>query len=347
MVRRIPERLSHPKDIAASYVARQGIMVSRFFLALLIPGLRLLLFRFESTMGLALVSVTSLRQRQTSSRQMARLLAAAASSSSGTSSSSDDVFMSSLRNRMDEISDTTSRLPLVVLDTMLPRQVLKIKVANPLFLELIRNLIERENPYFGMMGMAKLKTGEQVMMKSGVEVEFETKGIDPGSIQVELRARRRFRIDGDVRNAGGGWTEAKVTFLDSKQEEQEEINDKDDVLGLARAMQIAKEFTAPNVPLKNNQSLVDRWIELARKNERQPGQIDQLLQDLGEIPPADQPSERAFWVGALINPIPAMGVAMEIRPALLSATTAEKRVQIALDGIFASIKHMSGDARMW
>lgn len=94
-------------------------------------------------------------------------------------------------------------------------------------------------------------------------------------------------------------------------------------------------------------SLVDRWIELARENEREPGQIDRLLQDLGTIPPPEAPSDRAFWVGALINPIPAMGVALEVRPALLTADTAMERVDLALDGIEKSIRHMDGTARMW
>lgn len=99
--------------------------------------------------------------------------------------------------------------------------------------------------------------------------------------------------------------------------------------------------------MKDNASLITRWIELAKLNERIPGQIDKLLHQLGDIPPEYEPSERAFWVGALINPLPGMGVAMEIRPALLLSKRAEERVQIALDGILKSIRHMDGTSRMW
>jgi hypothetical protein len=40
-------------------------------------------------------------------------------------------------------------------------------------------------------------------------------------------------------------------------------------------------------------------------------------------------------------------VALEVRPALLTAKTAEERVETALDGIFRSIKHMDGSAKLW
>jgi hypothetical protein len=52
-------------------------------------------------------------------------------------------------------------------------------------------------------------------------------------------------------------------------------------------------------------------------------------------------------VGALINPLPALGVAMEIRPKLLTAVSAEERIEIARDGIYRSIRHMDGTAKMW
>ena len=104
-------------------------------------------------------------------------------------------------------------------------------------------------------------------------------------------------------------------------------------MGVARAISKAEQFDAPSANLDGNLSLVDRWIELARANEREEGQIDELLACIGEMPPSDEPSERAFWVGALINPLPAMGVSLEIRPSLLSATSAEQRVDFALEGI--------------
>merc|ERR1712003_523432 len=106
----------------------------------------------------------------------------------------------------------------------------------------------------------------------------------------------------------------------------------------------AEELTMPNGNMPDNTSLVDRWIELAKEKERSPGQIDGILEDLGKIPPADRPSDRAFWIGALINPLPAMGVALEIRPALLMAEKAEQRVEVALQGILRSIKYMDGSA---
>jgi len=266
-----------------------------------------------------------------------RRLSQTVSSQSQLRAAPDDVdFMASLRTRMDEVGDRYTKLPLVVLDSMLPRQVLKISVSNPVFMELIRTRLVEENPCFGMLGMARLQTGEQVHLRSGVEVQIvgKPKVLDDG-IKLQLQATRRFRIDGDVENAKEGWTEGRVRFLDSVEEEAKE--EETDGIMLARAMSKARKL----------EPLVDQWIELARESERQPGQIDQLLLDLGDIPDDDEPSERAFWVGALINPIPAMGVALEIRPALLTAQTADQRADIALRGIQNSIQHMNGSKKLF
>ena len=137
-----------------------------------------------------------------------------------------------------------------------------------------------------------------------------------------------------------------MRFLDSEKQEEDEVHG-DDRLSVARAISKAQEFTSPNMRMPENLSLVDRWIQLATENEREPGQISRLLEQLGEIPPPEEPSERALWIGALINPIPAMGVALEVRPQLLLAKTAEERVQVALDAIHKSIKHMDGSAKLW
>lgn len=264
-----------------------------------------------------------------------------------------DPFMASLRNRMMEVTDRDTKIPLVVLDSMLPRQVMKIKVNNDLFINLVKSRLEEETPCFGILGIARLTTGEQVHLTLGVEVQIVGKPVnhERGGILLELKAGRRFALEGEVATAANhGWTEGRVKFLSSaEQEEAEETNGQslEDRMALVRAMQTTRAFTTPNINVDGAKSLVDEWIRLAKERERKPGQIDQLLQDLGDIPPVEEPSERAFWVGALINPIPAMGVALEIRPALLTAKTAEERTQVALDGILRSIKHMDGSAPLW
>lgn len=272
--------------------------------------------------------------------------------------------MASLNSRLKEVQQKESELPLVVLDSMLPRQVLELQVNNDLMIKLVRDCLARESPFFGMLGIARLASGQQVHLNRGVEVQIledklqflpEGKGV-----KIALRATgRRFEIEkGGVETVGGddGYTVAKVQFLDSAREEEEEVqkavrrDDENynadtvdyDRMSVARAIMKAKEFTSPNGNMANNLSLVDRWIELAQERERSSGQIDGILNDLGKIPPADQPSERAFWIGALINPIPAMGVSLEIRPTLLTARKAEQRVEVALNGILRSIKYMEG-----
>ena len=285
------------------------------------------------------------RQLQIENQGQTRLFSA--------SSDDDDSFMASLRDRMTQVTDRDTKLPLVVLDSMLPRQVMKIKVNNDLFINLIKSRLEEETPCIGILGIAKLSTGEQVHLTNGVEVQIMGKPVmdeTNGGVLLELKAGRRFSLQGEIDTATQGWTEGRVQFLSSaEQEEEEEENSStlEDRMALARAMQKSREFTSPNMNMEDNRSLVDQWIQLARERERKPGQIDQLLQDLGDIPSVEEPSERAFWVGALINPIPAMGVAMEIRPALLTASTAEGRIEVAFNGILRSIKHMDGSTPLW
>jgi hypothetical protein len=266
----------------------------------------------------------------------------------------------------------------MILDAMLPRQVLQIQIQHPTLKSLMRQRIGMEMPTLGMIGMARTSTGQTVPLRAGVEVEIIEMDRTENSADddrggrgeeipwdVSLRAGRRFVIEGDVERVDGGWTEARVRFLDSSDEEEEEVRRSlssvampdssssygggsvGDRLSVARAISKAGVFTKPNMKMKDNASLVERWVELARQNERHPGQINALLQQLGKIPPEHEPTERALWIGALINPLPGMGVAMEIRPALLLSKSAEERVQIALDGILKSIRHMDGTSRMW
>eukprot|EP00984_Skeletonema_dohrnii_P024967 scaffold14120_cov90-Skeletonema_dohrnii-CCMP3373.AAC.4 len=293
-----------------------------------------------------------------------------ATSSTINNEQQEDTFLSSLQSRLQQVEDNSTRLPLMILDTMLPRQILQIQIQHPTLKALMKHRVNEETPTLGMLGMARLSTGQTVPLKTGVEVEIiqmekatdsppdntsSSTGEEEGW-DISLRAGRRFLIDGEVDKTEDGWTEARVKFLDSSEEEETEISSAmkgpsstesiGDRLSVARAIQKCKEFTAPNMNMNGSLSLVDRWIELAKENERHPGQIDVLLKQLGEIPPEHEPTERALWVGALINPLPSMGVATEIRPALLVSKKAEERVQVALEGLLKSIRHMDGSQRL-
>ena len=49
-----------------------------------------------------------------------------------------------------------------------------------------------------------------------------------------------------------------------------------------------------------------------------------------------------MWVAALINPLPALGVSLEIRPAMLQAASTAVALNIATQGIRSSIDHVNG-----
>ena len=78
---------------------------------------------------------------------------------------------------MQELQATSHKLPLIILDTMLPRQVLQIQIQHPTLKSLIKHrAITMETPTLGMLGMAKISNtpGAQavVPLKTGVEVEI-------------------------------------------------------------------------------------------------------------------------------------------------------------------------------
>ena len=268
--------------------------------------------------------------------------------------------MEDLRRRMQQVSDNETTLPLVVLEAMLPRQVISLQVQNQGLVDLVKSRLQQETPTFGMLGLDPHQEEKNCSyLLSGVEVEIVgTPQVqhDSSRIALTLRAKRRFRIEEEESvesKPGQGWTQAKVEFLDSTKEDAQTT----DTRSIARAKQLCRQFHYhPNQKLlrtlslsaedaDSQKSLVELWVELAKQNERMPGQVDRLLEDLGPIPSWDEPSECALWIGALLNPLPPMGVAHEVRAKLLVATTAEERARIALDTILHSIQLMRGHRR--
>jgi hypothetical protein len=87
---------------------------------------------------------------------------------------------------------------------------------------------------------------------------------------------------------------------------------------------------------------VDKFVEWMVKSEQlDPDALREYLKDVGPMP--DCLRKRAMWVGALVNPIPALPeVCPEIRPAMLACRNDHDRLVLASTALQSSIDRLSG-----
>jgi hypothetical protein len=261
-----------------------------------------------------------------------------------------------LRQRIEAIKAreaSMETLRLLVLDATVPKQVLPLNFdGSDEKRRLNAGTYIGEDVVlgakFGMLGQAP-SNGQ--ILPNGVCVEVTRLMIKPdGTSLIELTAGQRFKIHGqpfeDEEN--GGAPSAKVIWIhDSEGAGEQTVSAGDAVPGTGDATNLestnkrdAKAYDEDSKTLcLELPALVDEWISLviSRKRERQPGQLDLIKSHIGPMPGVDRPAELACWVAALINPIPALGVAYEIRPALLCAPTVGDMVRIASQGVKLSI----------
>ena len=110
--------------------------------------------------------------------------------------------------------------------------------------------------------------------------------------------------------------------------------------------------------------MVDEWYGLASRADTynnvnvtaatrirrgEPGlwvEPDKLLarvsKQLGPRPPLEDPTAFCLWAAALINPLPPLGVSLEIRGRLLEAPTVQRRLEILELGLRRSIDNLRG-----
>mmetsp|Transcript_10221 Transcript_10221/g.22721 ORF Transcript_10221/g.22721 Transcript_10221/m.22721 type:complete len:206 (-) Transcript_10221:1406-2023(-) len=110
--------------------------------------------------------------------------------------------------------------------------------------------------------------------------------------------------------------------------------------------------------------LIEQWLSLAsdqmtydnvdvvagtRRKSGEPGLrvnasalIRKVQQELGPMPSPECPTAFAVWGAALLNPLPALGVATEIRGAVLEAEGAERKLGVLERGLIKSINNLDG-----
>ena len=256
-----------------------------------------------------------------------------------------------LQERMGAIRAREASLdviPIVVLDSTVPKQRLPLTFESG---NARRNLNAGTwlgedlelGQRFGMLGQAP-SNGQ--ILPNGVVCEVTRLMMKPsGESLVELTATRRFKIYGqpfedeknDMRPS------ARVIWIDDDSGAGQQMVLAEDV-DVAAASTDPHEFTAEAQEVAREiPRLVEEWLALviSRRRERQPDQLKLIQSHIGPMPDAmKQPAELACWVAALINPIPALGVAYEIRPAMLLAPTVSDMVGIASKGLSLSIEKL-------
>ena len=70
--------------------------------------------------------------------------------------------------------------------------------------------------------------------------------------------------------------------------------------------------------------------------------LNRALKQLGPRPSSDDPLAFCFWAAAVINPLPPLGVSLEIRGQMLEAPTMQRRMEILAIGLRRSIDNLKG-----
>ena len=253
--------------------------------------------------------------------------------------------MAALSSRISEVQQQPEpeSVQLLMLDAMVPRQRYHLAAPAPL----VETIVDSHVPLVMMQphwpnlhtwdDMDGMWTPEREQQPASHGVEVTVAGMSPRS------------TDGDaiITLVAGRWCEVLSVSADEGSAASVRA-------GTARWRDLdaraPEEQPTPSVLQRSEAlaSLVDVWTSYmgAAGSDASVEKMDVRVRDLGPMPPADRPSDRALWVAALINPCPsgASGsLALEVRPAALCAPAAEARVRVVQSALEDSIERL----RLW
>ena len=230
-----------------------------------------------------------------------------------------------LHRRMQELASSES-LPVVMLpETMLPRQRIRLPNFNPWLEQLMRT-----------NGFTRIGVLSRASPLSGVEATLirDTNTLVGG---------RCFTLTESESVSVGTCVHTSVRWLDLALADEMSASETP-----SRAVELTARELGP---------LVNRWLHLLASHEGGRG-IKKELVALGALPGIDRPSERALWCAALLNPYGcrydarsdgcdvdgcgSLWPALEIRDTVLTAPTAVARLSAAKTGLVDSIYKLKG-----
>lgn len=277
-----------------------------------------------------------------------------------------DLDLQILANRIKEIQSGKARMPLMVFDSMVPGQQMELWTDDVTFCALVAAVGAG-----GLIGMLGLEPRTRKVLRRGCTVAIRSCFPRDGGLYVVLESEKPLiRLpSGTTPTSIGRWRRGyseqpngialgwgPETFVEefpelteSTQSVSTDIGVKGNIgdgawhIELVERIPEEVELQEDHPEILRIQPLIDQWMALVRekKRERQEGQLELILQNLGPKPPATLPWAFALWLAGLINPLPALGVALEIRPAVLSARTLDEALDAVFFGLRHSIKNMS------
>jgi hypothetical protein len=141
------------------------------------------------------------------------------------------------------------------------------------------------------------------------------------------------------------WTDSRVRIIDD--DEDDAIVSAEAVAKATKIIPLIEQWLA----LASDQTTYDN-VDVVARTRRQTGQpgltvnaaalLKRVQRELGPRPPPDRPTALALWGSALLNPLPALGVATELRGAVLEAEGAETKLSILERGLIKSINNLDG-----
>lgn len=272
--------------------------------------------------------------------------------------------LSLLARRIGELKSVHRVRGVVLPEVLLPGQRMRLSMMPPALAEEIRS-----NETICTLG-ARLGEGDSpsLFMSCGVEAhvtelkqEFSDSGYGDATrwsaTIVGGRIFERLEQSAPVLSADANLMtfEEDVRWLD---------------LGLSDALSAARSPSRGVVlAARELGPLVQQWIELAsgggetlwgrKRDDSSPSSggvdpaeqdkleavVQRMLDNLGEMPGVERPSERALWVAALINPCGAdksLWPTIDVRPGVLTATTPLERLSVAKTGLIDSLYKLKG-----
>uniref|UniRef100_A0A7S2A921 Lon N-terminal domain-containing protein n=1 Tax=Trieres chinensis TaxID=1514140 RepID=A0A7S2A921_TRICV len=235
--------------------------------------------------------------------------------------------------RLSEMRSRRTTMPIMILDAILPGQKLEFGSDDPKFLRLLEYALSGQDgsDEIGMIGLNP-HTGRPLNFGSTLPVVRSSVHAHAGSDVVTLEAtgRRRFEVQGEP------WLDPTDSFYLADVEivdDREEALTKEDK---RRAMELSDEIP----------KLVEEWVEwVVKAGKCDMEGMERTIRDLGPMP--ENICDRSIWTAALVNPLPPLGVCLEVRPAMLACRNNLERVTLANMALHSSIDHISGKRRLF